>query len=82
MLPSLGPNCTHKKPRYQLILSRDNGDQGILQSDWTKDTPDQIQPKVVVSDDTIDDYPYPKKYIYQFISSRGIDDQLNLPRLK
>ena len=41
-----------KNLRYQLIPSRDNDDQRIMQSDWTRDTPDHTQPKAVVSNAT------------------------------
>ena len=45
MLPSI-----HDYLWYQFIPSRDIVDQGILQSDWTCNTPSHIQPKAVVSE--------------------------------
>ena len=37
-------NCMHKKLRYQLILSQDIDDQRIMQSDYMKGKPGNIQP--------------------------------------
>ena len=52
MLPSLN-DCVHAKNlRYQLISCTDFDDQKILKFDWTRSTPGQTQPKVVVIDAT------------------------------
>ena len=52
MLPSLNDYFHAKLLRYRLIPSRDIDDQRILQSDWTGDTTENTQPKVVVSSAT------------------------------
>ena len=39
-----------KNLRYHLIPAKDINDQRMLQSDWTKSTAGQTQPKMVVSD--------------------------------
>ena len=59
-----------------MIPPRDIDVQRILQSDWTRDTPDHTQPKVVRSDATFhDDYLRAKILKNRLIPPGDIDDQ-------
>ena len=61
MLPCSDDYPYTKNPRYQLISSRNIVDQRISQSDWTKGTPGNTQPKLAVLDVTFPRWLSPLK---------------------
>ena len=61
MLPLLDDCLYAKNPKYCWTFSKDNDDQRIMQSDWTRGTTGHSQLKAVVSDTTfVDDYLHAK----------------------